>query len=143
MSFNNVSDSQAIEAMTKAMYGETESMKMLGVNLSETIMAQSEYVKSTGKSWKEMTLAEKATARYHEALKQSPNAFGDAERTAMSFTNQVKAMKGNFQEFIKSEGRYKSLKKTNPSEAEALYEKAEKDAATRMSVFKAVGELLK
>ena len=97
-SFNNVSDSQAIEAMTKAMYGETESMKMLGVNLSETIMAQSEYVKSTGKSWKEMTLAEKATARYHEALKQSPNAFGDAERTAMSFTNQVKAMKGNFQE---------------------------------------------
>ena len=33
--------------------------------------------------------------------------------------------------------------KTNPSEAEALYEKAEKDAATRMSVFKAVGELLK
>lgn len=97
-SFNNVSDDRAIEAMTKAMMGETESMKMLGVNLSETIMAQSEYVKSTGKSWKEMTLAEKATARYHEALKQSPNAFGDAERTAMSFTNQVKAMKGNFQE---------------------------------------------
>ena len=44
---------------------------------------------------------------------------------------------------FKSEGRYKSLMKTNPSEAEALYEKAEKDAATRMSVFKAVGELLK
>lgn len=97
-SFNNVSDSRAIEAMTKAMMGETESMKMLGVNLSETIMEQSEFVKSTGKSWKEMTLAEKATARYHEALKQSPNAFGDAERTAMSFTNQIKAMKGNFQE---------------------------------------------
>lgn len=97
-SFNNVSDDRAIEAMTKAMMGETESMKMLGVNLSETIMEQSEFVKSTGKSWKEMTLAEKATARYHEALKQSPNAFGDAERTAMSFTNQMKAMKGNFEE---------------------------------------------
>lgn len=97
-SFNNTTDSQAIEAMTKAMMGETESMKMLGVNLSETIMEQSEFVKSTGKSWKEMTLAEKATARYHEALKQSPNAFGDAERTAMSFTNQMKAMKGNFEE---------------------------------------------
>ncbi|UVX70649.1 MAG: hypothetical protein [Bacteriophage sp.] len=97
-SFNNVSDDRAIEAMTKAMMGETESMKMLGVNLSETIMEQSEFVKSTGKSWKEMTLAEKATARYHEALKQSPNAFGDAERTAQGFTNQVKAMKGNFHE---------------------------------------------
>ncbi len=97
-SFNNVSDSRAVEAMTKAMMGETESMKMLGVNLSETIMEQSEFVKSTGKSWKEMTLAEKAQARYNEALKQSPNAFGDAERTAMSFTNQMKAMKGNFEE---------------------------------------------
>ena len=59
------------------------------------------------------------------------------------FTWDAKDPKGNFQEFIKSEGRYKSLMKTNPSEAEALYEKAEKDAATRMSVFKAVGELLK
>ena len=97
-SFNNVQDSRAIEAMTKAMMGETESMKMLGVNLSDTIMEQSEFVKSTGKSWKEMTLAEKAQARYNEALKQSPNAFGDAERTAMSFTNQMKAMKGNFEE---------------------------------------------
>ena len=59
------------------------------------------------------------------------------------FTWDAKDPKGSFQEFIKSEGRYKSLMKTNPSEAEALYEKAEKDAATRMSVFKAVGELLK
>ena len=40
-SFNNTTDSQAIEAMTKAMMGETESMKMLGVNLSDTIMEQS------------------------------------------------------------------------------------------------------
>lgn len=97
-SFNNTTDSQAIEAMTKAMMGETESMKMLGVNLSDTIMEQSEFVKSTGKSWKEMTLAEKAQARYNEALKQSPNALGDAERTALSFTNQMKAMKGNLHE---------------------------------------------
>ncbi len=65
------------------------------------------------------------------------------ENPEAPFTWDAKDPKGNFQEFIKSEGRYKSLMKTNPSEAEALYEKAEKDAATRMSVFKAVGELLK
>ena len=65
------------------------------------------------------------------------------ENPKAPFTWDAKDPKGNFQEFIKSEGRYKSLMKTNPSEAEALYEKAEKDAATRMSVFKAVGELLK
>ena len=65
------------------------------------------------------------------------------ENLEAPFTWDAKDPKGSFQEFIKSEGRYKSLMKTNPSEAEALYEKAEKDAATRMSVFKAVGELLK
>lgn len=65
------------------------------------------------------------------------------ENPEAPFTWDAKDPKGSFQEFIKSEGRYKSLMKTNPSEAEALYEKAENDAATRMSVFKAVGELLK
>ena len=65
------------------------------------------------------------------------------ENPEAPFTWDAKDPKGSFQELIKSEGRYKSLMKTNPSEAEALYEKAEKDAATRMSVFKAVGELLK
>lgn len=65
------------------------------------------------------------------------------ENPEAPFTWDAKDPKGSFQEFIKSEGRYKSLMKTNPSEAEALYEKAEKDAATRMSVFKAVGELLR
>lgn len=97
-SFNNVNDKTAVEAMTKAMMGETEMAKQLGVNLSETIMANSEYVKSTGKSWKEMTMAEKAQARYHEAMNQSVNAIGDAERTQASFTNQLKRTKGNLTE---------------------------------------------
>ena len=55
----------------------------------------------------------------------------------------LKDPKESFQDFIKSEGRYKSLAKTNPEEAQALYEQAEKDAAKRMAVFKAVGELIK
>ena len=59
------------------------------------------------------------------------------------FTWDAKDPSGNYQDFIRSEGRYKSLMKTNPEAAEALYTQAEKDAATRMSVFKAVGELLK
>ncbi len=49
---------------------------------------------------------------------------------------------GSYQEFIRSEGRYKSLLKTNPAEAEALYEQAEKDAAKRMEFYQAVGKLM-
>ncbi len=59
------------------------------------------------------------------------------------FTWDAKDPKGSYQEFIKSEGRYKSLAKTNPEAAESLYAQAEADAAKRMAVFKAVGELVK
>jgi len=59
------------------------------------------------------------------------------------FTWDAKDPKGAYQDFIRSEGRYKSLLKTNPECAEELYSQAEKDAATRMEVYKAVGALLK
>ena len=59
------------------------------------------------------------------------------------FTWDAKEPTGNYQDFIRSEGRYKSLLKTNPAAAEELYTKSEADAAQRMAVFKSVGELLK
>ncbi|MCD7739746.1 MAG: pyruvate:ferredoxin (flavodoxin) oxidoreductase [Candidatus Gastranaerophilales bacterium] len=59
------------------------------------------------------------------------------------FSWDSKEPKESYQEFIKSEGRYKSLLKTNPQEAEILYAQAEKDSAKRMAVFKAAGELIK
>ena len=59
------------------------------------------------------------------------------------FTWDAKDPKGSYQDFIRSEGRYKQLLKTNPEAAEALYAQAEDDAAKRMAVYKAVGELMK
>lgn len=59
------------------------------------------------------------------------------------FTWDAKEPKGSYQDFIRSEGRYKTLMKTNPEAAEALYKQAEEDAAKRMNVYKAVGELMK
>ena len=59
------------------------------------------------------------------------------------FTWDAKEPKESYQDFIRSEGRYKSLMKTNPDSAEELYAKAEDDATKRMAVYKAVGELMK
>lgn len=59
------------------------------------------------------------------------------------FTWDAKEPSGSYQEFIKSEGRYKALLKTNPDEAENLYAKAEGDAAKRMQVLKSAGSLIK
>ena len=68
--------------------------------------------------------------RYNPALEQP-------------FSWDAKEPKGNYQDFIRSEGRYKSLLKTNPEAAEALYAQAQSDAEKRMEVYKAVGELMK
>ena len=97
-SFNNVSDSKALEAMTKAMMGETEMAKSLGINLSVATMEQSEYVKALGKKWSAMTQAEKAEAYYAEAVKQSTNAIGDAARTSDSLTNRTRALQGKIKD---------------------------------------------
>lgn len=97
-SFNNVNDADAVNAMTKALMGETESAKSLGVNLTDTVMETSEFTKATGKSWKELNMAEKAQVRYQEAVKQSKNAIGDAEKTSDSFANMTKRLKGQLNE---------------------------------------------
>lgn len=105
-SFNNVQDTTALEAMTKAMYGETEMAKQLGINLSATVMENSDYVKSLGKSWSALTQAEKAEAYYQEALKQSPNALGDATRSVNSYESQMRKAKAKIEEFCQTIGSF-------------------------------------
>lgn len=105
-SFNNVQDTTALEAMTKAMYGETEMAKQLGINLSATVMENSAYVKSLGKSWSALTQAEKAEAYYQEALRQSPNALGDATRSVDSYESQMRRAKAKTTEMYQTIGGY-------------------------------------
>ncbi len=97
-SFNNTTDSQAIEAMSAAMMGETEMAKALGLGLNESVMKTSEFTLATGKSWEELTRAERAQVYYQEAVKQSSNAIGDAERSSGSYTNQMKTLKSKLEE---------------------------------------------
>ena len=112
-SFNNVNDATALEAMTKAMFGETEMAKQLGLNLNATTMQNSEYVKSLGKSWDSLTQAEKAEAYYQEALKQSVNAIGDAERSSDSYANQIRRTQSKITEFTETLGAYMLPMATN------------------------------
>ena len=63
----------------------------------------------------------------------------DAEKP---FIWETKAASAPYQEFVRSENRYKQLLKAAPAEAEALLTQAEKDAARRMEFFKNIGEIL-
>lgn len=103
-SFNNVNDAQAVDAMTKMLMGETEAMKSLGVNVSDTVMEKSEFVEASGKAWKEMSMEEKAMYRLMEAQKQSVNAIGDAERSSESYTNQKKRLNGAIEKLYETIG---------------------------------------
>jgi len=47
-----------------------------------------------------------------------------------------------FQEFIRGERRYTALRKTNPLEAEKLFEQAEADSRHRMNLLKKLGEMM-
>ena len=101
-SFNNLSDAEAIDAMSKAMLGEAESAKKLGLLLNvDRVKA---YAESQGKVYEELTDSQRAMMVYNLALTQSQNAIGDAERSAGSFTNQMKALKSSAGDIVTTLG---------------------------------------
>ncbi len=68
--------------------------------------------------------------------------YNPAAETPFSWDVKKEAVEGAFQNFIRSEGRYKLLLKVNPSQAEELYAKAEADAKKRMDFIKNVGAMM-
>ncbi len=58
------------------------------------------------------------------------------------FTWETKEATASYQDFIRSENRYKALLKTAPAEAEAVFAKAEEDAKRRMSFYQRLGEMM-
>jgi pyruvate-ferredoxin/flavodoxin oxidoreductase len=58
------------------------------------------------------------------------------------FAWESKEPTGSFQEFIRSERRYSSLHQTAPTEAEALFAEAEKDAKRRFDFYRKMGEIM-
>ena len=95
-SFNNLSDPAAIDALTKAMLGEAEAAKSLGLLLNvERVKA---FAEAQGLVFEELTDVERATLTYELALTQSTNALGDAERSSGSYANQQKALQATIED---------------------------------------------
>ena len=68
--------------------------------------------------------------RYNPAASEKP------------FTWETKEATASYQDFIRSEGRYKALLKTAPQDAERLFAEAQKDAEHRMKFYKQMGEIM-
>ena len=92
-SFNNLQDPEAVEKLRKGLLGETENLKSLGIIVNETILKQEAMDQGYGDNLKSLTELEKIQLRYSIAVRQSRNAIGDAERSNLSFANQMKRLK--------------------------------------------------
>ena len=101
-SFNNVNDADAIDAISKAMLGEADSAKQLGLLLN--VDRVKEFAEAQGLVYNEMTDAAKANLVYELAVTQSQNAIGDAERSSQSFTNQMKKLKTSVSDTVTEMG---------------------------------------
>lgn len=90
-SFNDVSDPQAINAFQKALLGENEALKGVGLSLSAAeVQAQALKLGFEG-NVTQMDSATKAQATYQALLIKTTQMQGNAAQTVGSSTNQMKA----------------------------------------------------
>ena len=77
-------------ALTKALLGERESIKSLGIAITEADLKS--FAAEQGLVWKELDRITKANLTFNLAMKQSSKAVGDFSRTSGSLTNQTRIL---------------------------------------------------
>lgn len=100
-SFKNVPIEQAMQALNGVFTGETESLKMLGVVMTQTQLEAFALSKGIQKNVQDMTEAELINLRYAFVMDRTKNAQGDFARTAGGSANQMRI----FWESLKEVGK--------------------------------------
>ena len=97
-SFYNTSQDEAFTKLKSVFTGETESLKGLGVVMTQTALNQYAMANGFGKTVQQMTEAEKVSLRYSFVLNQLKFAQGDfAQTLGSSWANQIRVLQLNFQ----------------------------------------------
>jgi molecular chaperone GrpE (heat shock protein) len=150
-SFANVPVEQASEAISKGLLGERESMKSLGIAISETDVKQR--LMLNGKAdLRGMALKQaKAEATLQLALEQSKNAIGDVERTQDSLANTGRRFVAAFEDIRVAIGQklIKALKPTidkfvefsRSAEGLSVVDKAVKSLVSAFIVLRATADI--
>jgi hypothetical protein len=100
-SFKNISIDVANTALTGIFTGETESIKKLGIVMTETNLSAFALSQGITKQFKDMSQAEKVALRYNYVLSVTKNSQGDFIRTGGGAANQMRI----FQESLKQVGQ--------------------------------------
>jgi hypothetical protein len=89
-SFKNIGIDQVQTALAGIFTGETESLKRLGIVMTEANVKAYAFSEGIKKSYDTMTQAEKVLLRYNYVLSVTKNAHGDFERTGGGAANQMR-----------------------------------------------------
>lgn len=100
-SFKNISVDIANTALAGIFTGETESLKKLGIVMTEANLQAFALSQGINKQMKDMSQAEKVGLRYNYILSVTKNSQGDFARTGGGAANQMRI----FQESLKQVGQ--------------------------------------
>lgn len=104
-SFYNITQGEAYTKLKSVFTGETESLKDLGVVMTQTALDQYALANGYGKTTAKMTEQEKVALRYAFVQQQLSLAQGDFARTSDSWANQVRILKLQFDSLRASLGQ--------------------------------------
>ena len=97
-SFYNMSSDEAFTKLKSVFTGETETLKDLGVVMTQNALDQYALANGFGKTTSAMTEQEKTALRYQFVLDKLNLAQGDFARTSDSWANQVRVLSLRFNE---------------------------------------------
>lgn len=104
-SFKNVSLDEAATALKSIFTGETESLKNLGVVMTDTNLQAYALANGIEKSTSEMGQSEKVALRLQYVLDNTKNAQGDFSRTSDSTANQLRILSESLKELAAIAGQ--------------------------------------
>lgn len=93
-SFKNIGIDQAMTALASVFTGETESLKQLGIVMTQTNLDAFALANGFGKTTSEMNQAEQVQLRYAYVMAMTTNAQGDYARTADGTANSMRTFQG-------------------------------------------------
>lgn len=92
-SFKNIGIDEAMTALNGVFTGETESLKQLGIVMTEVNLQ--EFADGLGLVYNDMTQAEKVQLRYNYVMAMSKNAIGDYARTSDGTANSMRTFQAS------------------------------------------------
>ena len=104
-SFKNISIERANVALQAIYTGETESLKAMGIVMTEANLEQFAMAQGCEKTYKSMSQTEKVMLRYKYVMSMTTNAQGDFVRTGDSLANQSRKLGENIKQLGASFGK--------------------------------------